>query len=137
MLIEPSPRVDELAERTIGAAIEVHKQLGPGFLEAFYEEALSIELDERGIPHERQVPTRLTYKGRVLGDARVDMVVGGDLVVELKTVDSLQPVHRAQALAYLKALDLPLGLLMNFNTALLKKGLRRVIWSKHARRIGI
>lgn len=130
MTIEPSQKVDSLAQRTIGAAIEVHRHIGPGFLESLYEEALCIELEDRRIPYRRQVPTQVSYKGRSISAGRVDLLIDRELVVELKTVKSLQPIHRAQVMAYLKAMNLHLGLLMNFNNALLKDGLKRVVWSR-------
>ena len=130
MSVEPSKIVDSLAEQTIGAAIEVHRHLGPGFLEGIYEDALCMELALRDIAFKRQVPTEITYKSKPLRVGHIDLVVSDRLVVELKAVKSLQSVHRAQVMAYLKAMDLKLGLLMNFNEALLKDGLKRVIWSR-------
>lgn len=121
---------NEITQQVIGAAIEVHQQLGPGFLERTYEAALSVELDLRGIAHERQYPVALTYKGHPVGEGRVDLFVEDSLVVELKTVDHLSPTNHAQVIAYLKALKQPLGLLINFNVAVLSKGVRRVILSK-------
>jgi GxxExxY protein len=130
-LSEPDPDLDRLARVTIGAAIEVHRALGPGFLEALYEEALSIELEERGIPHERQVALGVEYRGQRIGQQRLDLVVGGRLVVELKAVDALAPIHRAQVLSYLKAAHQPLGLLINFNVHTLRDGIRRVVLTGH------
>src|SRR5262249_20937170 len=93
---EPSEQVDDLARRVIGAAIEVHRHLGPGFLESVCEEALAVEFGLRGIPFARQPATDVQYKGRVVGQGRPDYVVGGELVVEVKAVRELAPVHQAQ-----------------------------------------
>jgi GxxExxY protein len=118
---------DGVATDLLGAAVEVHRILGPGLLEGIYEEALACELDSRGIPYARQPAIELAYKGRVIGDLRPDLVVQGSVIVELKAVDRLAPVHLAQALSYLRATDLPLALLINFNAPLLLRGVRRVI----------
>jgi GxxExxY protein len=126
---EPDPGLDALAEAVIGAAIEVHKHLGPGYLESVYEEALSIELSERGISFERQAPIAVLYKNHEVGEGKLNLLVDGQLVVELKAVDSLARIHVAQVLSYLKAKDLHLGLLVNFNVALLKSGIKRVVRS--------
>jgi GxxExxY protein len=101
--------------------------VGPGFPEFVYEEALAVELELRGIPFQRQVPIALKYKGFEIGDGRLDLLVEGSLVVELKAVESLAPIHVAQLLSYLKATGLSLGLLINFNVRLLKHGVRRVV----------
>lgn len=124
---EPDAALDRLAATVVDAALEVHKVLGPGFLESTYEEALCIELELRGIPFERQKPIALTYKGRPVGDARLDLLAGGRLVVELKAIESLHPIHHAKVINYLKATELELGLLVNFNVVLLKDGIKRVI----------
>jgi GxxExxY protein len=116
---EPDRNLDRLARATIGAAIEVHRILGPGFLESVYEEALAVELGTRGIPNQRQAPLAIRYKTHPIAQARLDLVVGGRLLVELKTVDALAPIHVAQLLSYLKAAEQPLGLLINFNVAVL------------------
>jgi GxxExxY protein len=126
---EPPEEVDRLAHAVIGAAIEVHRRLGPGFLESVYEEALCVELRLRGIPFERQVKIGVTYKGEVVGEARLDLLVGGCLVVELKAVDGVTGIHTAQLLSYLKTTQHRLGLLINFNVLLLKHGIHRVILS--------
>ena len=111
----------------IGAAIEVHRVLGPGFLESVYEEALAIELTLRGIPFARQVVASVGYKGRSVGEQRIDLLVADTLVVELKAVESLVPIHLAQVLSYLKATNLRLGLLITFNVGVLQRGIRRVV----------
>lgn len=127
--IEPSAELDSLAHRVIGAAIEVHGVLGPGFLESVYEEALCIELTLRGIPFARQVPIGAHYKGQWVGEARLDLLVDEKLVVELKATEKLAPIHVAQILSYLKTSRLHLGLIVNFNVTLLRLGIRRVIHS--------
>ena len=125
---EPSREVDQLAHDVIGAAIEVHTILGAGFLESTYEEALALEFTLRGIPFKRQWPIALTYKGNRVGDARLDFLVGDLLVVELKAIDSFHPIHQAIALNYLKATNLQLALLINFNVVALREGgIKRVV----------
>jgi GxxExxY protein len=126
---EPSVELDELAHRVIGAAIEVHCILGPGFLESVYEDALCVELTLRDIEFGRQVPVGVQYKGQRVGEARLDLLVGEKLVVELKAVEGLAPIHVAQVLSYLKATRLQLGLLISFNVTLLRHGIRRVIYT--------
>jgi GxxExxY protein len=127
-LIEPEQRVDELARAVIGAAIEVHRQLGPGFLESIYEEALCIELENRQIPFERQKEISVLYKGRPIGTQRIDLLVGELLIVELKAVEALAEIHKAQVISYLKATHLSLGLLINFNVPVLKNGIQRIVY---------
>lgn len=128
-LPEPSAHVDRLASAVIASALEVHRLLGPGFLEGVYEEALAVELSLRSVAYERQKIVPVSYKGRDLGEGRLDFLVDRQLVVELKAVDKLAPIHKAQVLSYLKATHLPLGLLLNFNTLLLRDGIRRVVRS--------
>jgi GxxExxY protein len=118
--------LDILARRTIGAAIEVHRSLGPGFLESVYEEALAIELGLQNIPFARQVTIAVPYKGHIVGESRVDILVANALVVELKAVDLLAPIHSAQLISYLKATGHRLGLLINFNVPILKEGIKRL-----------
>ena len=124
---EPEAEIDKLAHAVIGAAIEVHRILGPGFLESVYEEALCIELKQRGIPFKRQVVVGVEYKGEMVGEGRMDILVKDELIVELKTVDCLAPIHVAQSLSYLKATKRSLGLLINFNVPVLKDGIKRVV----------
>lgn len=126
-LPEPDPELDGAARAVVDAAFEVHRILGPGFLESIYEEALAVELSLRAIPFRRQVPISLDYKGVPVGHARLDLLVADRLVIELKAVDSLASVHWAQVLSYLKATKLTLGLLINFNVPRLHLGIRRVI----------
>ena len=125
---EPPPEVDEDARRVIGAAIEVHRHLGPGYPECVYEQALMIELRLRGIEFEHQVEVPIVYKDREVARYRIDFVINEHLVIELKAVATVLPVHTAQVIAYLKATRLQLGLLLNFNVSLLKYGAKRVIW---------
>lgn len=103
-----------LSGDVIGAAIAVHRELGPGYLESFYDEALCIELEERGIPFQRQVPIDVFYHGRLLGQHRLDLLVNGTLVVELKAVQALENIHFAVTRSYMKAVDTEAGLLLNF-----------------------
>ena len=128
-LPEPDEGLDRLASETLGACVEVHRELGPGFLESTYEAALCVELERRGIRFERQVPIRLVYKEQVIGRHQIDLIVADRLVVELKAIEALAPIHAAQVRSYLKATRLTLGLLVNFNSALLLRGVRRIILS--------
>jgi GxxExxY protein len=125
---EPDEELDRLAH-VIGAAIEVHRTLGPGFLESVYEEALCVELQLRGIVYSRQLPTAIEYKGHCVGEGRLDLVVGKRLLVELKAVESLATIHTAQLLSYLKTTGCKLGLLINFNVPVLKDGVKRIVRS--------
>ena len=127
--IEPDAELDRLAQEVIGAAIEVHRVLGPGFLESVCEEALCVELALRGIAFAKQSPVAVVYKGHPIGEGRLDLLVAGKLVVELKTVDALAPIHAAQLISYLKATGRCLGLLINFNVPVLKDGIKRIVLS--------
>ena len=126
---EPSPALDELAHEVIEARLEVRRRLGPGYLESCHEEALAIELRERHIAFRRQARICVDYKGHVVGEGRVDFILGDGLLVELKTVEALAPIHKAQVLSYLKATRGILGLLINFNVPVLRDGIRRVVRS--------
>jgi GxxExxY protein len=126
---EPGDDYDRVAHAVIGAAIEVHRHLGPGYSEAVYGNALEIELTVRDIPFERRKPVEVFYKGESVGKGEVDFYVGGILVVELKTVDAFAPIHIAQVISYLKALGRPLGLLINFKVPMVKDGVKRVAYS--------
>jgi GxxExxY protein len=120
--------INEITHAVIGAAIEVHRQLGPGLLESAYLECLGRELVLRGIPFEREKPLPLEYKGVHLECGyRLDLVVGGCVVVEVKSVETLAPVHDAQLLTYLRLGGGRVGLLINFNVAALKSGIHRKI----------
>ena len=125
--VEPDRELDELARAVIGAAIEVHRRTGPGLDEALYLGALCIELRLRQVPFQRQVDIPVLYKGEEVGRRRLDLLVGGRLVVELKSVETLAPLHSAQVRTYLKITGFKLGLLINFNTIILKDGLKRII----------
>lgn|SRR5579883_1008346 len=121
-------RWNEISESVIGACIEIHRCLGPGLLESAYEECLCHELSARGIPFERQKPLPVIYKSVKLDCGyRLDLVVAETLIVELKAVESLLPIHEAQLLTYLKLANLPLGLLINFHVPVLKQGLKRIV----------
>lgn len=122
---EISQALNDLSRQVIGAAIEVHRHLGPGLLESIYENALCIELTLRGVPFVRQHRVELQFKCHTVGDGRLDLLVGDHLVVELKAVERIEPVHEAHLLSYLRTTGLPLGLLINFNVPRLTDGLRR------------
>jgi len=117
--------INNLTERIIGAAIEVHRALGPGLLEGLYETALCIELDERGIKYARQVRVPAHYKGRSLGTYIVDLIVEDLVIVEVKSVSHVLPVLEAQLITYLRLTGKRVGLIINFNTQLLKQGIVR------------
>ncbi len=118
----------ELTDEIIGAAIEVHRHLGPGLLEATYEDCLCCELELKGITYERQKPLPLTYKGRHISSKyRMDLVVASKVVVELKCVESIAPVHEAQLLTYLRLSKLRVGLILNFYVPVMRCGIRRLV----------
>jgi GxxExxY protein len=118
---------DNLSRILIGLAIEVHRHLGPGVLESHYEECLSFELDEAGIPYRRQVALPIVYRGRSLSACyRPDLVVRNEIILEIKAVEKLASVHKAQLMTYLKHTGIKTGLLLNFNTAVLIDGLVRI-----------
>ena len=119
---------DETSNRVIACAIEVHRYLGPGLLESAYEQCLAHELSLAGIPFKVQVPVPVTYKGiRLDCGFRIDLLVDDTLIVELKSVGALAPIHEAQLLTYMRLSGISIGLLMNFNVALLKDGLKRMV----------
>jgi GxxExxY protein len=119
---------DPLTEAVIGAAIEVHRELGPGLLEEIYQRALEVELELRAIPFTSLEPLPVHYKGVFLGKGlNIDFVVRDELIIELKSVDAFHPVHTAQLLTYLKLRKLRKSLLLNFNVKLLKDGIRRFV----------
>lgn len=119
--------INKLTENVIGAAIEVHRELGPGLLESAYQRAFEYELTLRSIRFSAQRVCPVTYKGLVIEDAyRLDLLVDEKLVVELKTVDAFADVHDAQVLTYLKFTGCRVGLLINFRSRLLKNGIRRL-----------
>ncbi len=118
--------INLLTGQIIGAAIEVHRHLGPGLLETAYEHALAYEFDLRKVPYERQKPLPVLYKGvRLNSDLRLDFLVGGLVIVELKAVAELIPIHSAQIITYLKISGCKVGLLMNFNVKMMKHGIKR------------
>jgi GxxExxY protein len=116
-----------LTERIIGCAIEVHKQLGPGLLEGTYEAALSIEFNVAGLSHVRQPILPVMYKGQVIGEYRLDFIVADKIVIEIKSVERFDPIFEAQVLTYLKVTGKRIGLLINFNSRLLKDGIKRFV----------
>jgi GxxExxY protein len=119
---------DPLTEKIIGMAIEVHRQLGPGLLESAYEECVCYELEQNGLTFLRQVPLPIIYKAvRLDCGYRIDVVVENKVILELKTVERLMPIHEAQLLTYMKLSGIRVGLLLNFNTPILKDGLRRLV----------
>ena len=117
----------ETTSRILECALEVHRVLGPGLLESVYESALCIELRSKGIPFARQIGIPLYYKGELIAEYRPDLLVAGKVVVEVKSVEQLAPIHWAQVLTYLKVTSLSVGLLLNFNSPTLKAGTRRVV----------
>lgn len=124
----PLPRETErVAEATIGCAIEVHRRLGPGFREGLYQDAMAIELEEAGLHMEREVPVQIAYRNRTLRTFRIDLLVERRVVLELKAVERLERIHQAQTLSYLRATGHRLGLLVNFNTEVLRSGLKRIV----------
>jgi GxxExxY protein len=118
---------NELTEKIIGCAIEVHRQLGPGLLEATYEAALCVEIEEAGLKYKRQVPFPVIYKGKTIGEYRLDLLVEDAVVVEIKSVERFDSVFEAQILTYLRVTGKKIGLLLNFNSRLLREGIKRYI----------
>lgn len=125
--MNPADKRDPLTYKMIGAAIEVHRILGAGLLENVYEDALCIELAERGLSFERQQHLEINYKGHDIGDLYVDIIVEGRVIEELKSVRELAPIHKAQLMTYLRVSNLGLGLLINFNVPILAQGVQRVV----------
>jgi GxxExxY protein len=122
-----SPDINQLSSQIIGAAIEVHKHLGPGLLESAYEECLCRELRLRGLSFERQKPIPIEYKGTKLDCGyRLDVLVENQIVLELKACNQVEPIHTAQLLTYLKLSGFHLGLLLNFNSMAMRDGILRV-----------
>lgn len=120
--------INQLSSKIIGAAIEVHKILGPGLLESAYEECLCHELSIQGVSFERQKSLSIDYKGKRLDCGyRLDMVVENAVVLELKSCEKIEPIHKAQLLTYLKLLELKLGLILNFNVPLMRDGIVRIV----------
>jgi GxxExxY protein len=128
MQVTVPPEVEVLARSTVNAALSVHRALGPGLLESAYEECLALELVESGLPVERQKSIPLVYRGRTIDAAyRLDLIVGRQLLVEIKAVETLLAVHRVQVATYLRLLRQPLGLLINFNVPLIRDGIHRIL----------
>ncbi len=121
-------KLNELSKQVIGASIRVHQELGPGLLESVYQRCLVIELQSIGLAVKTEVPVEVTYRGQLVGDQgfRLDLLVENSLVVELKSVEHVRPVHKKQLLTYLKITGHRLGLLINFNEVLLKDGITRI-----------
>ena len=122
-------KLEQLSKKVIGAAIRVHQELGPGLLESVYQRCLLIELQSMGIRAEIEVPLEVRYRGQLIDDMgyRLDFLVEDSLIIELKSVETVQPVHKKQLLTYLKLTGCRLGLLINFNEVLLKNGITRVV----------
>jgi GxxExxY protein len=130
MLRVPSPLPDEIEAfvyKTIGCCITVHRELGPGLLESTCSRAVCIELHAAGIPFEAEKYIPVTYRGQLLCHHRLDLVVANQVVVEIKSVDGLSPVHHAQLLNYLRVSRLRVGLLVNFNVPTLQEGIKRIV----------
>ena len=117
----------DITSNILASAIEVHSNLGPGLLESVYEEALVIEFELKGIYFERQKEIDLKYKNRPIGKHRLDFLIENEVIVELKTVESIHNIHIAQVLTYLKATGKRIGLIINFNVELLKNGIKRLV----------
>lgn len=124
---EPDEEMNLLTSRVIAVAIEVHRSLGPGYIESVYEKALRMEFEMQGIPFHNQYPIEVIYKGSMVGEGRLDFLIDKKLILEIKSVSALAPVHFTQLKSYLKALGLDLGLLINFNEVRVVDGIRRVI----------
>lgn len=120
-------QTNRVTEAIIGCAIEFHRQLGPGLLESSYEAALCMELEEAGLKYQRQVAVPVVYKGRTIGEYRLNLIVEEAVVVEIKSVERFDPVFEAQVLTYLKITGKKIGLLINFNSPLLSDGVKRFI----------
>ena len=121
-------RVNDLTREIIGAGITVHRELGPGLLESAYQQCMRQELTQRRIPFRREVPIPLTYRGvRLEAGYRLDLLVANTMVVEVNAIEALAPIHEAQLLTYMKLANVRIGLLINFNVQVLKKGIKRFV----------
>jgi GxxExxY protein len=119
---------DELSRSVIGCAIEVHRNLGPGLLESTYRQCLACELSHAGVSFQMELPLPVRYKDTPLDCGyRIDLLVSGDLIVEIKSVETLQPIHQAQILTYMRLAKIPLGLLINFNVTRMQNGIKRFV----------
>jgi GxxExxY protein len=127
MSYAPIPlETERVASDVIGAAIEVHRHLGPGFLEKIYQEALCLELDARKVRFERERPIDVHYRGVPIPGQRIDLIVAGCVIVELKAAARVDLAHHAKVISYLRSTNLRLGLLLNFNARTMKEGLKRI-----------
>lgn len=124
--MEPDPELSRITSAILGAAIEVHRSLGPGFPESVYHKALSIEFTRRSISFQPQCPVQVVYRNELVGEGKIDFLVEGKVIVEIKTVEALAPIHTAQVISYLRATHHRLGLLINFNVRRLKDGIKRI-----------
>ena len=122
--VKTEKELNQITEKIIGCAIEIHRELGPGLLESIYESALCIEVDSIGLAYERQKSLSVIYKNKPIGNFRVDLVVDDAVVLELKSVERYDPIFEAQLLSYMKLGKYKLGLLINFNSRLLKNGIK-------------
>ena len=128
MMFAPLPQETEsVATQVMGAAIAVHRQLGPGFLEKIYAEALCLELDAKRIPFERERPVSVRYRGVAIPGQRIDLIVDTRVIVELKAVARIDLVHESKVVSYLRTTNLRLGLLLNFNCRTMREGIKRII----------
>jgi len=130
MLRIPTPLDDAgeaLVRKTIGCCIAVHRELGPGLLETIYQRAVAYELEANQVPFDRERPYRVAYRGRTIYVHRPDLIIGDQLLLELKAVDAVHAVHRAQVLSCLRVTQLRVGLLINFNVAVLASGIQRIV----------
>lgn len=121
------PATEAIASNIIGAAIEVHRALGPGFLERIYQEALCLELHARGLPFERECAVVVHYRGTAIPGQRIDLVVAQCVLVELKATGRVDPAHEAKVISYLRTTRLRLGLILNFNCRTMKEGVKRIV----------
>jgi GxxExxY protein len=119
--------VDQITSQVIAACIAVHRELGPGLLESVYQRAVSIELDSRGVSHDVERAVPILFRGELIGQYRLDLIVDDRVIVELKAVERFAPIHLAQAISYLRLTGLRVALLVNFNVPVLKAGIRRVV----------
>jgi GxxExxY protein len=124
--MEPNAELNQITNGIIGAAINVHKALGPGFSESVYEEALAIALGKRGIQFVRQYMFAVAFEGQIVGKGKIDFLIEGKVVVEIKAIEALGPVQTAQAISYLRATKLSLAILINFNVKRLTDGIKRI-----------
>jgi len=118
---------EDIMTRVIGCALTVHRELGPGFLESVYSTALCLEMAAEGMTYERERSVAVNYRGTLIGGQRIDLIVSGSVIVELKAVTRVDPVFQAKVISYLRTTGLRAGLLINFNAALLRDGIKRIV----------